>query len=384
MKNRVSVTARTRATIAAAIFSFAISASAADLAPRSQADFRAIADSNLLVLGPVDAVEPSKAQVRVLGQWIPISDNEISQNLDGLIGHVLAAYGSIASDGSFEVTTVREENSVEFVAGATRLYLKGSIAALDALHGTARIGSLTVSYTDALHTLVAEDLSVGAVVSFSGLQFAGTNKLFADNGLVHQLSSTLGQTGSGTVHTLGQTGSGTVHTLGQTGSGTVHTLGQTGSGTVHTLGQTGSGTVHALGQTGSGTVHTLGQTGSGTVHTLGQTGNGTVHTLGQTGSGTVHTLGQTGSGTVHTLGQTGSGTVHTLGQTGSGTVHTLGQTGSGTVHTLGQTGSGTVHTLGQTGSGTVHALGQTGSGTVHALGQTGSGTVHTLGQTGSG
>jgi hypothetical protein len=242
MKNKVSVTARARATIAAAVFSFnLVSASAADLTPKPQTDFRAIAESNLLVLGPVDAVEPSKARVRVLGQWIPISGDEIQQNLDGLVWHVLAAYGSVAPDGSIEVTTVLEQNSTEFVAGATRLYLKGSISALDVLHGTARIGSLTVSYADALHTLVAEDLSVGAVVSFSGLQFAGNSKLFADNGLVHQSTSALSQAGSGDLHTLGQTGSGNVHTLGQTGSGNVHVLGQTGSGDLHTLGQTGSG-----------------------------------------------------------------------------------------------------------------------------------------------
>ena len=269
MKNKRSLLARTHAAIAASIFSFVwASASAAALAPNSTAEFQAIAESNLLVLGPVDAVEPSKAQVRVLGQWIPVSENQVSQNLDGLVGHLLAVYGSIAPDGTFEVATVREQNSIDYVPGATHLYLKGSISALDVLHGTARIGSLSVSYSGALHTLVAEDLSVGAIVSFSGLQFAGSSKLFADNGLVHPVN--LGQTGSGGVHTLGQTGSGT-SALGQTGSGT-SALGQTGSGGVHTLGQTGSGT-SALGQTGSGT-SALGQTGSGGVHTLGQTGSG--------------------------------------------------------------------------------------------------------------
>ena len=248
MKNKRSLLARTHAAIAASIFSFVwASVSAAALPPNSKAEFQAIAEGNLLVLGPVDAVEPSKAQVRVLGQWIPVSENQVSQNLDGLVGHLLAVYGSIASDGTFEVATVREQNSIEYVPGATHLYLKGSISALDVLHGTAQIGSLAVSYSGALHTMIAEDLSVGAIVSFSGLQFAGSSKLFADNGLVHQVN--LGRTGSGSVHTLGQTGSGT-SALGQTGSGT-SALGQTGSGTT-ALGQTGSGGVHTLGQTGSG------------------------------------------------------------------------------------------------------------------------------------
>src|SRR5450631_816038 len=251
-KNRKkSFKARAIAVTAASVFSFAwVSVSAADLArtPTPTADFQATAESNLLVLGPVDLVDPSKARFQVLGQWIPLSQNQAPQSLEGLVGHVLAVYGSIASDGSLKIATVLEQHSIQYVPGATRLYLKGSISALDVLHGTARIGSLAVSYSDALHTLVAEDLSVGAVVSFSGFQFAGTKTLFADNGLVHVANVVaLGQTGSGSV-ALGQTGSGSV-ALGQTGSGST-ALGQTGSGSV-ALGQTGSGST-ALGQTGSG------------------------------------------------------------------------------------------------------------------------------------
>ncbi|HWX28875.1 MAG TPA: hypothetical protein VNZ53_15730 [Steroidobacteraceae bacterium] len=347
MKNKTSVTARARvcAALASALFAFAwAQASAADSAGTSKLvmNFQATANSDLLVLGPVDRVEPSTARAQILGQWIPLSNSHESQNIEALVGHTLAVYGSVAADGSFEVAEVREEKSIDYVPGATHVYLKATISSVDQLNGTARIGSLSVGYSNALHSLVADDLAVGAVVSFSGLRFAENGKLYADNGLVHNAVNTaraLGQTGSGT-KALGQTGSGT---LGQTGSGM---LGQTGSGT-KALGQTGSG---MLGQTGSGT-KALGQTGSGM---LGQTGSGT-KALGQTGSGM---LGQTGSGM---LGQTGSGT-KALGQTGSGT---LGQTGSGM---LGQTGSGT-KALGQTGSG---MLGQTGSGT-KALGQTGSG-----------
>ena len=261
--NSVSATSRVCVALAASAFAFVwASVSAADLAAPSTADFQVLANSDLLVLGPVDLAEPSKARVQILGQWIPVSNSQISQGVEGLVGHVLAVYGSVAADGSFEIATVREQDTANYVPGATHLYLKASISSLDSTHGTARIGSLLVSYTNALHTLVAEDLSVGAVVSFSGLQFAGNNELYADNGLVHHApnaadTKTLGQTGSG-VSALGQTGSG-VKALGQTGSG-VSAMGQTGSG-IKALGQTGSG-VSALGQTGSG-IKALGQTGSG-------------------------------------------------------------------------------------------------------------------------
>jgi hypothetical protein len=253
MKNNYSVTARMCAAFFASLFAFALSSvNAAELAstPKLAADFRAIADSDLLALGPVDMVDPSKVRVQVMGQWIPLSQTPTSQNIEGLVGHVLAVYGSVAADGSLEVASVREQDSIDYVPGATHIYLKGSITALDSLHGTARIGSLSVSYTNALHSLAAEDLAIGAVVSFSGLRFSENNKLYADNALVHSavnVVQTLGQTGSG-FQTAGQTGSG-FQTAGQTGSG-FQTAGQTGSG-FQTAGQTGSG-FKAQGQTGSG------------------------------------------------------------------------------------------------------------------------------------
>ena len=253
MKNNTSVTTRACLALVTSMFATAwTSVSAAALASTSTltANFEAIARSDLLVMGPVELVDTSKARVQVLGQWIPLSKIQISQNPEGLVGHVLAVYGSMSKDGSIEIATVNEENSLDYVPGATRLYLKGSVSALDSLHGTARIGSQSVSYASALHTLAAEDMSVGAVVSFSGLKFVGSTSLYADNGLVHDdadVVRALGQTGSGTT-TLGQTGSG-MTALGQTGSGTT-TLGQTGSGH-KALGQTGSG-MTALGQTGSG------------------------------------------------------------------------------------------------------------------------------------
>ena len=286
MRNKKSsITTRACAAIAASVFAFAwVSASAAELSVVSSrpADFRVIANGDLLVLGPVALVEPSKARVQVLGQWIQLPQTQIAQNLEGLVGHVLAVYGSVGADGSLEVATVRELGSIDYVPGATRLYLKGSIVALDQLHAIARIGSLSVSYSNALHTLVAEDLSVGAVVSFSGLQFAAANALYADAGLVHVSANVLqaaGQTGSGRTILQGQTGSGST-ALGQTGSGST-ALGQTGSGST-ALGQTGSGS-KALGQTGSGST-ALGQTGSGRTTVQGQTGSGST-ALGQTGSG---------------------------------------------------------------------------------------------------
>src|ERR1700722_2292904 len=122
MKNKKLVNARVCAAAFASLFAFTLSSvSAADLgsAPKLAADFRAIADSDLLALGPVDLVDTSKARVQVMGQWIPVARTQISQDL---VGHVLAVYGSVSADGSLEVASVREQDSIDYVPGATHIY----------------------------------------------------------------------------------------------------------------------------------------------------------------------------------------------------------------------------------------------------------------------
>ncbi len=160
MKNKASATTRAGVAIAAAIFAFGMaSVSAADLNVKgnSAVEFQAIAGSDLLVLGPVDAVDLSKDRAQILGQWIPLSGGQSSPSL---VGHVLAVYGSVTADGTYDVSAVREQSSVDYVPGATHLYLKAPISAIDTVHATARVGVLSVSYSNALHSLAAEDLAV--------------------------------------------------------------------------------------------------------------------------------------------------------------------------------------------------------------------------------
>ena len=209
MEIRNYVRTRACAILAGSIFGLTWTAIGVAAAPTPSIvveSFQSNAASDLLLLGPVDMVEPSNFRVHVLGQWIAVSKGQISGSLDGTIGHVVAAYGSIAANGSLDVTAIREQTSISYVPGATQLYLKGSISSVDHLRGTAQIGSLSINYLNALHTLDADDLAVGAVVSFGGVQFAEANRFYADRGLVHLIA---GQTGSGIVIApAGQTGSG--------------------------------------------------------------------------------------------------------------------------------------------------------------------------------
>ena len=213
--------------IAGAICAFAISLFIVGSYPQNVAigatpdAFRSLSESDLLILGVVDRVDASKREFEVLGQLIAYPANQRAVAIESLIGHVVAVFGAVNANGSIDVRSVRELPSVNYVAGATQLYLKGIVASVDTVNGTAKVGSLSINYAGALHTLAATDLVPGRVASFSGLAFSGSPKFYADNGFVHGVtglqsvnigSDKLGQTGS---DKLGQTGS---DKLGQTGS----------------------------------------------------------------------------------------------------------------------------------------------------------------------
>jgi hypothetical protein len=279
---------------------------------QSAATFQSLANSDLLLSGPVDQVIAKSFQIRLLGQAVILPATQHQLATDGIIGRMVAVYGSVASNGSLKVSQVSLLNT-EYVPGSTPLFIKGLVTSIDQVNAVAKLGSISISYSGALHTLVADEVALGKVVSFGGVEFAGSTKFFADNGVVATL---VGQSGS---DLAGQSGSDLV---GQSGSDRVSAskvLGQSGSDLV---GQSGSDRVSAskvLGQSGS---DLAGQSGSDLV---GQSGSDRVSAskvLGQSGS---DLAGQSGSDLV---GQSGSDRVSArkvLGQSGS---DLAGQSGS--------------------------------------------------------
>ncbi len=71
---------------------------------------------------------------------------------------MVAVYGSLGGDGSLKIEEVHQLTTSNYVPGATQLYLKGRVTSVDYANAVARIGSLSVNYTGALHTLAAESL----------------------------------------------------------------------------------------------------------------------------------------------------------------------------------------------------------------------------------
>jgi len=276
----------------------------------SAASFRSIAESDLLVLGPVESANPKNLEIRVLGQTavVPSSQREIVSA--ELVGRMVAIYGTLNADGSLKLASVSELGSIEYVPGATELYVKGVVRAVNHANAIVSLGALSVRYEGALHSLNADNVVAGGVVAISGLQFTNTATLYADNGIAYGVNS-LGQAGSDKlVSAAGQAGSDKlVSAAGQAGSDKlVSAAGQAGSDKlVSTAGQAGSDKlVSTAGQAGSDKlVSAAGQAGSDKlVSTAGQAGSDKlVSAAGQAGSDKlVSTAGQAGSDSV---GQTG-------------------------------------------------------------------------------
>ena len=159
---------------------------------QSAATFQSLANSDLLLSGPVDQVIAKSFQLKLLGQTVILPATQHELATDGIIGRMIAVYGSIASNGSLKVSQVSLLNS-EYVPGSTPLFIKGLVTSIDHVNAVAKLGSISISYSGALHTLIADEIAIGKVVSFGGVEYAGSTKFFADNGVV---ATPLGQSGS--------------------------------------------------------------------------------------------------------------------------------------------------------------------------------------------
>ena len=165
--------------------------------------FETLVDTDILALGPVEHVDVAKRQLQVLGQLIAIPVAQ-SAALDSLLGKMVEVHGSVKSDGTLQATKVSEITTASFVPGATQLYLKGALSSVDQVNAVARVGSLSIKYSGALHTLSANSLAVGQLASFSGVEYFGIAAFYADNGRVTGSLATISQEGSDKVGASGQ------------------------------------------------------------------------------------------------------------------------------------------------------------------------------------
>jgi hypothetical protein len=326
---------------AAAIVAVPLAAPNTSLATAADAasTFQVLTGTDVLALGPLERVDVSKLQVQVLGQTIRIPAAQ-SARLASLVGQMVEVHGSVNPDGTLRATKVSAITTYSFVPGATQLYLKGAISSVDEVNAVVRIGSLSIKYSGALHTLSSSSLAAGLLASFSGVEYIGVAGFYADNGrVVGSLARPLSQEGSDKVSPLSQEGSDKAKPLSQEGSDKAQPLSQEGSDKISPLSQEGSDKAKPLSQEGSDKAKPLSQEGSDKISPLSQEGSDKAKPLSQEGSDKTKPLSQEGSDKVSPLSQEGSDKAKPLSQEGSDKVSPLSQEGSDKAKPLSQEGS---------------------------------------------
>jgi hypothetical protein len=120
----------------------------------------AASSSELILLGPVEAVKEREGVVIVLGQ-------KLAQRAVGSVevGQTLAVFGSVSADGAFSVSGVQRLGL--YVPGATNIVVTGVVQKVNIALGRAVVGGLSVDTT----TLDQPDaIAVGSLVQVGGTQ----------------------------------------------------------------------------------------------------------------------------------------------------------------------------------------------------------------------
>jgi hypothetical protein len=204
--------------------------------------------SELLLIGPVEAVNTTQTRAVVLGQKISISPSE-----GVAVGDTVAVYGTESADGTISATRVQAQGL--YVAGATTVFLAGVVQKVQPAVGHVVVNGLTVDLTPAM-AQGAVLPTIGSEFSLLGTQPVGRGSVVV-NGVSGSGLSANGVSGSGKLAN-GVSGSGR-SANGVSGSGKVAN-GVSGSG-LSANGVSGSG-LSANGVSGSG-LSANGVSGSG-------------------------------------------------------------------------------------------------------------------------
>lgn len=97
--------------------------------------------SDLMVIGPVEAVDYRAAVAQVLGQSVQLGTLDRKTVLQAVPGSVLAVRGQLLSTGEIQATALSIV-ATQYVAGAQPLYLRGVVSALQADVGMLAVGKL--------------------------------------------------------------------------------------------------------------------------------------------------------------------------------------------------------------------------------------------------
>jgi hypothetical protein len=146
--------------------------SGGDVAVISGGDALGISGGDILS-GPVEAIDLANGTFHSLGQVVMTSGREL-RNLR--VGDYVSVEGSVMGPGWLyaDVVTVTD---IEYVPGATEVFVTGLLSEINSASGTARLGSLTIDYTPSLARAEAPS---SAMWSFRGIQPAVTGLMISE------------------------------------------------------------------------------------------------------------------------------------------------------------------------------------------------------------
>jgi hypothetical protein len=137
-------------------------------AANSASALSTVAQSDLMLVGPVDAVDFKAGSLQSLGQVIHLPSSKGSP-LRIRPGSVVEVRGRLSGPGEIQATSVLMVSKT-YVAGAQNVLVRGLVTSVRADVGQLTIGKLVVDYTGALYSLDPASVSVGSQFLAGGIQ----------------------------------------------------------------------------------------------------------------------------------------------------------------------------------------------------------------------
>jgi hypothetical protein len=125
----------------------------------------------LLAIGRIDRISPQASTVSVLGQEFVLLASQSNRRFisKARVGRAVALFGQISGTDYLVEAALRLDG--QYVQGASKVYLKGSVQSNDQRNASIAIGSAVALDTSALVSRIAADrLTMGTVASVVGTQ----------------------------------------------------------------------------------------------------------------------------------------------------------------------------------------------------------------------
>ena len=180
--NRLGITSP----IAGTIISLSLLPSLPVKAEVTVADLKNLYGAELQVLGEVQQIDISKGILVVAGQHVAISKETVFSVDKVAVADSAKAFRAIqpgellAISGPLNASAVSVDRlKVAYVPGATTIFVKGKIAAVEQSVGLAKIDELRVDLTPAMSDTRFANIEVGEVVEAIGTQPSANGALLA-------------------------------------------------------------------------------------------------------------------------------------------------------------------------------------------------------------